>query len=416
MKKTTSDDALKSRIAAVEGDADKIFGASGGWDTNNSGSGVGSVLLDLAAVNGVTDSADRMPPAPASALYEQASTALASNLAAWDALKNGKLAELNRALRGKKLKEIDIRRRRVSDGNVGQALSPANSSSAIAPGRARLPLGTLRTSHRRHHRRAAPFARGPRENPHPPAGRQILYGGYRKLRRHYPRQPAAADDYVPLAGRRSVFANGLWHYIDIPVPTKAKTLDAFCPEGNCVTAKIKSFSETLRTSKDDAQRRQALLFLVHFVGDIHQPLHCAERSCDKGGNSERVNFLQMQKERNVALHHVWDSSELDLLMKHANITDDHVFAGMLMAAIKPAEAEKWAQASPDQMAWESYKLAVTKVYRGIPFQNFCENQKPAPMVTDLTPAYENEGTKVVREQLMKAGVRLAAILESDINQ
>ena len=107
VKKTTSDDALKSRIAAVEGDADKIFGASGGWDTNNSGSGVGSVLLDLAAVNGVTDSADRMPPAPASALYEQASTALASNLAAWDALKNGKLAELNRALRGKKLKEID---------------------------------------------------------------------------------------------------------------------------------------------------------------------------------------------------------------------------------------------------------------------------------------------------------------------
>ena len=93
--------------------------------------------------------------------------------------------------------------------------------------------------------------------------------------------------------------NGLWHYIDIPVPTKAKTLDAFCPEGNCVTAKIKSFSETLRTSKDDAQRRQALLVSGAFVGDIHQPLHCAERSCDKGGNSEHVNFDQ--KERNVAL-------------------------------------------------------------------------------------------------------------------
>lgn len=210
-------------------------------------------------------------------------------------------------------------------------------------------------------------------------------------------------------------SNGLWHYIDIPVPTKAKTLDAFCPEGNCVTAKIKSFSDTLRTSKDDAQRRQALLFLVHFVGDIHQPLHCAERSCDKGGNSEHVNFsMNGQKETNVALHHVWDSSELELLMKHANITDDRVFAGVLMAGIKPAEAEKWAQASPDQMAWESYKLAVAKVYRGIPFQNFCDNQKPAPLVTDLTPAYEDGGTKVVREQLMKAGVRLAAILEADL--
>lgn len=210
-------------------------------------------------------------------------------------------------------------------------------------------------------------------------------------------------------------SNGLWHYIDIPVPTQAKTLDAFCPDCNCVTAKIKSFSEILRTSKDDALRRQALLFLVHFVGDIHQPLHAAERGCDKGGNSERVNFLlDGQKEANVALHHVWDSSELELLMKHANITDDRVFAGILMAGIKPADAEKWVRASPDQMAWESYKLAMTRVYRGIPFQNFCDNQKPAPLVTDLTPAYENDGTKVVRNQLTKAGVRLAAILESDM--
>jgi hypothetical protein len=211
-------------------------------------------------------------------------------------------------------------------------------------------------------------------------------------------------------------SNGLWHYIDIPVPTKSKTLDAFCPNGNCAPAKIKSFSETLRTSQDDAQRRQALLFLVHFIGDIHQPLHAAEQGCDKGGNSEHVNFfLDGKKESNVALHHVWDSLELELLMKHSNITDDRVFAGMLMAAIKPAEAEKWARATPDQMAWESYKLAVTKVYRGVPFQNFCDNQKPAPIVTDLTTAYENEGTKVVRQQLMKAGVRLAAILESDLN-
>jgi hypothetical protein len=209
--------------------------------------------------------------------------------------------------------------------------------------------------------------------------------------------------------------NGLWHYIDIPVPTKAKTLEAFCKDDNCVTARIASFSQTLRTSKDDAQRRQALLFLVHFMGDIHQPLHAAERACDKGGNSEHVNFsLDGKKESNVALHHVWDSSELELLMNHANITDDRVFAGILMAGIKPAEAEKWARASVDQIAWESYKLAVSKVYRGIPFQNFCGNQKPAPLVTDLTSAYENDGTKVVREQLTKAGVRLAAILEADL--
>ena len=210
--------------------------------------------------------------------------------------------------------------------------------------------------------------------------------------------------------------NGTWHYIDIPVPTKAKTLEAFCPEGNCVTARIDSFSQVLRTSTDDAQRRQALLFLVHFVGDIHQPLDAAERACDHGGNSEHVNFfLDREKETNVALHHVWDTSEVELLMKHDKITDERVYAGILMAGIKAAEAERWAHASAEQIAWESYKLALAKVYRGIPFQNFCGNQKPAPIITDLPQSYENDGTKVVREQLMKAGVRLATILEADLN-
>jgi hypothetical protein len=207
--------------------------------------------------------------------------------------------------------------------------------------------------------------------------------------------------------------NDTWHYIDIPVPTKAKTLDAFCPDNNCVTARIRSFSEILRTSTDDAQRRQALLFLVHFLGDIHQPLHATERACDRGGNSERVNFfLDSDKQPNQALHHVWDTSELDLLMKHENITDERVFAGILMAGVKMSEAAKWARASADQISWESYRLAVRNVSRGIPFQNFCEKPAPAPLVTDLTASYENDGAKVVHEQLTKAGVRLAALLEA----
>jgi len=209
--------------------------------------------------------------------------------------------------------------------------------------------------------------------------------------------------------------NDTWHYIDIPVPVKSKTLDPYCPDNNCVTARIKSFSEILRTSTDDAQRRQALLFLVHFMGDIHQPLHATERACDRGGNSEKVNFfLDGQKEANQALHHVWDVSELDLLMKHENITDERVYAGMLMAPVKPSEANKWTRATADQIAWESYNIAVKKVYRGIPFQNFCEKPAPQPIVTDLTTTYENDGTKIVREQLTKAGVRLAAILEADL--
>jgi len=206
--------------------------------------------------------------------------------------------------------------------------------------------------------------------------------------------------------------NGTWHYIDIPLPTNAKTLDAFCPQGDCVTAKITSFAETLRTSTDEAQRRQALVFLVHLVGDIHQPLHTVERDCDKGGNSERVGFSLDGKHSDVKLHQVWDSKELDLLMADYNVTDEHALAEALIASISPTQAEKWARATPEEMAWESYRIAVTRVYPTIAYQNFCGAQTAPPIETDLALPYEEQGTRVVQLQLMKAGVRLAVMLES----
>lgn len=207
-------------------------------------------------------------------------------------------------------------------------------------------------------------------------------------------------------------ANGTWHYIDIPVPTKAKTLEAFCPQGDCVTAKITSFAETLRTSTDDAQRRQALLFVIHLVGDIHQPLHTVDRACDKGGNSERVGFSLDGQHSDVKLHQVWDTKEIDLLMADYNLTDEHALAEALIASISPAEAEKWTHATTEQIAWESYNIAVTRVYPAVPYHNFCGDQTSSPIETDLSLPYEEEGTRVVQLQLMKAGVRLAAILES----
>ena len=207
--------------------------------------------------------------------------------------------------------------------------------------------------------------------------------------------------------------NGMWHYIQIPVPTQAKTLEAFCPQGDCVTAKITSFAETLRTSKVQAEQRQALLFLVHLVADIHQPLHVVDRSCDKGGTSERVNFFVAgKKHADVNLHHVWDTDELELLMTDYNVTDEHAIAEALIASIASTEAESWVGATADQMAWESYRIAIATVYPGVPYQNFCGAKEVTLIETDLSLSYEEEGSKVVQKQLMKAGVRLAAMLES----
>jgi hypothetical protein len=206
--------------------------------------------------------------------------------------------------------------------------------------------------------------------------------------------------------------NATWHYIQIPVPTQGTALEAFCPQGDCVTAKIASFTETLRTSKDEGQRRQALLFLVHLFGDIHQPLHTVNRACDNGGNSERVRFSPEGQYSKENLHQVWDTAELDLLMAGYSVADERTFAGALIASISSVDAEKWSRATPEEMTWESYKIAITEVYPAVPYQNFCGGRESALIKTDLSTPYEEDGAKIVQLQLIKAGVRLAAILES----
>ena len=206
--------------------------------------------------------------------------------------------------------------------------------------------------------------------------------------------------------------NATWHYIQIPVPTKAKKLQPFCPQDNCVTARIASFAETLRDSKDPAEQRQALLFLVHLVGDIHQPLHVVNRACDMGGNSERVNFyIAGKKLAHENLHTVWDTDELDLLMADYKVTDEHGIADAMAASISSIDAADWASATPEIMAWESYRIAIGAVYPAVPYQNFCGTRGSPAMDTNLSLSYEEDGSKVVQRQLMKAGVRLAAILD-----
>src|SRR5580704_3099665 len=196
---------------------------------------------------------------------------------------------------------------------------------------------------------------------------------------------------------------GPWHFIDIPLPKAEHSIAKYCPGGNCVVTKIDEFAAQLRTASSDAERRKALIFLVHFVGDIHQPLHCSERACDKGGNSEHVNFPFPGQDRlNVTLHHVWDTDLVDLAMPDGNLS----------VPISVFKTRRWKQASAEDVAWESYRLAKDYAYREIPWEDFCLNPPPQAPVLTLTSQYEQAGEKIVREQLLKGGVRLAAFLEA----
>ncbi|GAB2525228.1 S1/P1 nuclease [Microbulbifer agarilyticus] len=93
------------------------------------------------------------------------------------------------------------------------------------------------------------------------------------------------------------------HYINLPVAWEGYEKSRDCPQYGCIVEAIHIFREQLAdTTRTDAERAEALLFLVHFVEDIHQPMHTGLRE-DRGGNDVKVTFYG--KETN--LHALWDT-------------------------------------------------------------------------------------------------------------
>lgn len=215
-----------------------------------------------------------------------------------------------------------------------------------------------------------------------------------------------------LAGPMTGVDTGPWHYIDIPIPKYEHSIARYCPGGACVVEKIREFAHALAIAPSDAERRKALLFLVHFAGDIHQPLHCSERACDKGGNSEHVNFaLNGQLRPNLNLHRVWDTELVEQARHSAGVANEADYITYLLNRISAGQERHWRHASPEDMAWEGHRLAEKYGYRGIPEENFCINPPPQAPVLTLSAQYERAGSSIVQDQLMKGGVRLAALLE-----
>jgi S1/P1 Nuclease len=182
-----------------------------------------------------------------------------------------------------------------------------------------------------------------------------------------------------------------WHYIDIPLNAFAIDPARDCPNGDCVTAAITHFIAVLRDgSSSPGAKNEALKFIVHFVGDLHQPLHCEDNN-DKGGNGLQVTFF----DKNANLHSVWDT----LLIER--ISPDAVdYAPKLNAAIKDSDIAAWEQGSVEDWALESHAVAQ-KVAYGV----FPPGKKP-----ELGMDYFQTAALAVDLQLQKAGIRLAYIL------
>jgi hypothetical protein len=153
-----------------------------------------------------------------------------------------------------------------------------------------------------------------------------------------------------------------WHYVNIPIEA-----DGFDPErdgngGNNVIYRVEYFEKVLADPQaDKATRAEALKFLVHFVADLHQPLHCADRNGDKGGNTRLVFFLE--RRRAVNLHQTWDTLILLNIKGRTRVAD---YADGLTANLQEVDVAKWSQGRPIDWGNESHRLCAEYVYAGIP--------------------------------------------------
>lgn len=183
-----------------------------------------------------------------------------------------------------------------------------------------------------------------------------------------------------------------WHYINVPDGLAVEAARRN-PDGDVIRA-IEDMQQRLQDPDlDEAARAEALRFLVHFVADIHQPLHVGRKS-DLGGNKVRVRVENPFAERAIKsnLHKYWDSDALNL-----SFTDPKAYATDLLQRAAPEEG--WRQGTPTDWATES--AAVRAVVYDLP-------EGSVPLLDD---AYRGRTVEVLEPRLVLAGLRLGALLD-----
>ena len=196
--------------------------------------------------------------------------------------------------------------------------------------------------------------------------------------------------------RRERRETARWYYVNIPIrppPGTPAGYDAArdCGQGQCLVAATERFVAVLADgTAPPPARLEALKFVVHFVGNLHQPLDCANNN-DRGGNDVRIYFAN----QHMTLHGLWDWG---LLVPAVN-GREHAYADRLAAAIAPKDATAWQRGAAADWANESFRIARALIYG---------EMKPEARTLEIFQG--SEYLPVIDEQLKKAGVRLADVL------
>lgn len=200
------------------------------------------------------------------------------------------------------------------------------------------------------------------------------------------------------------------HFIDMAFSPDGTPLPAGLPYDVNIVNALKYYLAILKSQTSDKKRAEALRFIVHFVGDIHQPLHCVSRVTrdkplgDKGGNEFQIYVEDEAGHRKLTkLHSYWDGG-LGSFPKYGenfrppSLTEIPLAAEMAVAE-NPDSMPDW-KGVLDFQAWakESHELALSVTYQGIFERSLA------------SPVYIDRGIQTVNRQIAWAGYRLAALL------
>lgn len=200
-----------------------------------------------------------------------------------------------------------------------------------------------------------------------------------------------------------------WHFVDIPKDAAGfseerdcfrpqdKHKDALTDHHNCVVDRIEMFQKTLGDEKASrADRLEALKWIVHFVGDLHQPLHAIDEA--RGGNDIKLSVFGSPKcgDYDCNLHWAWDT----LLLEHSGLSEED-YVARLNTLIAQKHLENQAAGTPVDWANESH-LQARQIM----------NTKPAA----IDDAYFQANIELVNQKLALAGLRLAALLNGTLGK
>ena len=183
-----------------------------------------------------------------------------------------------------------------------------------------------------------------------------------------------------------------WHYVNIPISAAHYPDGSDSKRSDNVVHEIAHYRSILvDRSKSKADRQTALLFLVHFVSDVHQPLHVGDNR-DRGGNLTQVRFGG----DGTNLHQLWDSG---LIRRIGG--NDQTWAGRVERVITPKTAQLWSRGTPADWADESLQAAK------IAYQDLQGSPRSVESGYTLGDAYVRQVEPILIEQMARASVRLA---------